>query len=122
MAFIDYYEVLGIEKSATIKEIKAAYKKLARQFHPDLNHDNTEVPQNMFVEGLHKIKMQHMVYGMTNSTAKACVKSNQFKEAERCTLCRGIYKVQKSQSDNPGYLFEIFYHLVFCTKAKYRRK
>jgi curved DNA-binding protein len=35
--FIDYYKVLGIDKKATDKEIKKAYRKLARQYHPDLN-------------------------------------------------------------------------------------
>jgi curved DNA-binding protein len=37
MDYKDYYKVLGVPKTATEKEIKTAYRKLARQFHPDMN-------------------------------------------------------------------------------------
>lgn len=42
MAFIDYYNVLGLDKNATQDDIKKAYRKLARQYHPDLNPNNEE--------------------------------------------------------------------------------
>jgi curved DNA-binding protein len=42
MDFIDYYNVLGISEKATEKEIKSAYRKLARKYHPDLNPDDAE--------------------------------------------------------------------------------
>jgi len=46
----DYYEVLGVEKSADAKQIKKAYKRLAMKHHPDRNADNKEAAEEKFKE------------------------------------------------------------------------
>lgn len=49
MAYIDYYKILGVDKSASAEDIKKAYRKRARKLHPDLNPNDKDA-QKKFQE------------------------------------------------------------------------
>lgn len=50
MNFKDYYAILGVPKNAAQKDIKSAYRKLARKWHPDANPQNTKEAEEKFKE------------------------------------------------------------------------
>ena len=45
MQYKDYYEVLGVARTATAAQLKQAFRKLARKYHPDMNPDDSSSEQ-----------------------------------------------------------------------------
>ena len=50
MQIPDYYQILEVERDATAREIKTAYRKLAKRYHPDKNPEQTAFAEKMFRE------------------------------------------------------------------------
>lgn len=50
MSFKDYYQILGIKRSAGPEEIKGAFRRLAMQYHPDRNLENLDQAEDRFKE------------------------------------------------------------------------
>ena len=92
MAFIDYYKTLGIDKSATEKDVKKAYRKLARKYHPDLNPNDKKAE-----ESFKEINEANEVLSNPENRKKYDEHGKDWKHADE------IEKARKQQQSRQGY-------------------
>ena len=105
MAYIDYYKVLGLNKNASRDEIKKAYRKLARKYHPDLNPNDKEANVKF-----QQINEANEVLGDPDKRKKYDQYGENWKHAEQFEQARQQQGSGKGQYyyDNSGNPFEGF--------------
>ena len=110
MAFIDYYKILGVDKSIPQKDVKRAYLKRAKQFHPDLHPDDPKA----------KAKFQALteaydVIGDPDKRAKYDKYGEQWKQAEAYEKAGGGFGGYGGAGGNPfeGFDFSSFFQDLF---------
>lgn len=92
MAFIDYYSILGLSKNASSDDIKKAYRKLARKYHPDINPNNEEA----------KLKFQQI--NEANEVLSDSDKRKKYDEyGENWKHAEEFEKAKQQQSQNGGF-------------------
>ena len=80
MEFKDYYEILGVKPDASEAEIKAAYRKLARKYHPDKNKDAGAEDKFKAVNEANEVLQATRKSGApTTSCAPAAIAGEQFR-------------------------------------------
>lgn len=92
MAFIDYYSILGVSKTASGDDIKKAYRKLARKYHPDIN-PNDEAAKQKFQQ----INEANEVLSDPEKRKKYDEYGENWKHAEE------YEKAKQQQSQNGGF-------------------
>ena len=103
MKFIDYYEILGVKKNATQQEIKKAYRKLAKKFHPDLNKEN---PHSQ--ERFQAINEANEVLSDPEKRKKYDEYGENWKHAEEFETQNRQYKTNNEYQKFKNYDFSIF--------------
>ncbi len=79
MNYKDYYAILGVPKTAAAKDIKSAYRKLARKWHPDANPDNAKEAEEKFKD----ISEAYEVLSDTDKRSKYDVLGSDWQQAAR---------------------------------------
>jgi len=129
MEYIDYYNILGVGKSATADEIKKAYRKLARKFHPDLNPNDKEA-EKKFKE----INEAHEVLSDSDKRKKYDQYGADWKHAEQFEQAKRQQKAHQSQgtpydgdgtyytfTDEEGAGFSDFFSQMFGRSSRQQR-
>ncbi len=123
MEFIDYYKILGIPKNASEGDIKKAYRKLARKYHPDLNPNDKEA-ERKFKE----INEANEVLSNPENRKKYDQYGKDWKHAEEFEKAQQSQRQyrspggQQSYGDFSGSDFSDFFETMFGgTGRSYRR-
>ena len=124
--FIDYYNILGIEKNATPKDIKKAYRKLARKHHPDLNPNDRKAHENFQqINEAHNVlsdpdkRKKYDRYGKDWQHADAFEQARQ--EQKHASHARGTgYAEATSEGDFSDFFASMFGGAGRSRQVKYR--
>ena len=108
MAFIDYYKILEIDKSATVDDIKKAYRKMARKYHPDLNPND-----NVAVAKFKEINEANEVLSNPENRKKYDKYGKDWKHADELDKQKEQQQYNRSQQSNYGNASENDYSDFF---------
>lgn len=100
MDFIDYYKVLGVDKKASTEEIKKAYRKLARKYHPDLNPNDVEAEMNF-----KRVNEANEVLSDPDKRKKYDEYGKDWRHAEEFEKAKRARSQQANQGDYGGYTY-----------------
>lgn len=123
MEFIDYYEILGVKKTATEEEIKNAYRKLARKHHPDLNPTDKDANKKLQqLNEANEVLSDPIKRKKYDQYGKDWQHSDQYEQARQSGRRNGR---QGGESGFEGDDFSDFFSSMFGgggsrSKAKYR--
>ena len=92
MEYIDYYKILGVTKEASQSDIKKAYRKLARKYHPDVNPNDSEAERKF-----KQINEANEVLGNVENRKKYDEYGKDWQHADE------IEKARKAQRQQRGY-------------------
>ncbi|MGZ3526062.1 MAG: DnaJ C-terminal domain-containing protein [Vulcanimicrobiaceae bacterium] len=102
MNYKDYYQVLGVPKNSPEKDIKSAYRKLARKWHPDANPNNPKATEEKFKE----ISEAYEVLGDPEKRRKYDVLGSDWQRAAQQAEQQRRYRTQQGEAFydfNPGF-------------------
>ncbi len=96
MNYKDYYQILGVPKNAPEKDIKSAYRKLARKWHPDANPSSAKEAEERFKE----IQEAYEVLGDPEKRGKYDVLGSDWQQAARQAEQQRRYRNSQSETFN----------------------
>jgi molecular chaperone DnaJ len=101
MNYKDYYAILGVPKNAAEKDVKSAYRKLARKWHPDANPDNAKAAEEKFKE----ISEAYEVLGDPEKRKKYDVLGSNWQQAARQAEQQRQYRSARFGDQDFGFDF-----------------
>jgi curved DNA-binding protein len=118
MTFIDYYKILGIEKNATASDIKSAYRKLSRKYHPDLHPNDVDAKENFQqINEANKVLSDPEKRKKYDKYGKDWQHAEQFENTKQSQERSSDFSGQKRSQSQSGEDFSDFFESMFGGSA-----